>query len=64
MTSTTARTSAAGAGGAGAVYGLGLLGALVYYWQNADGFWLHLWALVEALLWPAFVVYDLLVHLH
>ena len=64
MTGTTARSNAAGAGGAGAVYGLGLIGALVYYWQNADGFWLHIWAIVEAILWPAFVVYELLQHLH
>lgn len=64
MSGTTTRSSAAGAGGAGAVYGLGLIGALVYYWQNADGFWLHVWALFEAILWPAFVVYDLLQHLH
>ena len=60
----SSRTTTASAGGAGAVYGLGLLGALVYYWQHADGFWSHIWAVVEALLWPAFVVYDLLSHLH
>lgn len=64
MGSTSRSVSTAGSGGAGAVYGLGLIGALVWYWQNADGFWMHLWAFVEALLWPAFVVYDLLAHLH
>ncbi|MFI5101483.1 MAG: hypothetical protein ACHQE5_13375 [Actinomycetes bacterium] len=46
-----------------AVYGLGLIGALVYYWQHASGFWPHIWAVVEAILWPAFVVYDLLAHM-
>ena len=50
--------------GAEVVYGLGLIGALVYYWQHASGFWSHVWAVLEAVLWPAFVVYDLLVHLH
>jgi hypothetical protein len=55
--------SAAGAGGAGAVYGLGLIGAFLFYWQHADGFWLHLWSFAEAILWPAFVVYDLLGHI-
>jgi len=60
----SSRTTTAGASGGGAVYGLGLIGALVYYWQNADGFWSHIWGLVEAVLWPAFVVYDLLRHLH
>jgi hypothetical protein len=46
-----------------AVYGLGLIGALVYYWQHAAGFWAHLWAVAEAVVWPAFVVYDLLRHM-
>jgi hypothetical protein len=50
-------------GGAGAVYGLGLIGALVYYWQHAAGFWAHVWAIIEAILWPAFVIYHLLGHL-
>jgi hypothetical protein len=62
MTAST-RSAQAGAGGGGAVYGLGLIGALVYFWQHADGFWAHLWAILEAILWPAFVVYDLLQHL-
>ncbi|MFZ0324313.1 MAG: hypothetical protein WAN48_09310 [Actinomycetes bacterium] len=59
----SSRTTQAGASGGGAVYGLGLIGAAVFYWQHADGLWGHLWALVEAVLWPAFVVYDLLAHL-
>ena len=46
-----------------AVYGLGLIGALVYYWQHASGFWPHIWAVIEAILWPAYVVYDLLAHM-
>ena len=45
------------------VYGLGLIGALVYYWQHAAGFWAHVWAIAEAILWPAFVIYHLLGHL-
>jgi hypothetical protein len=63
MASSSGTARAAGSGGGGAVYGLGLIGALVFYWQQADGFWLHLWAIVEAFLWPAFVVYDLLRHI-
>jgi hypothetical protein len=54
---------AAGAGGGGAVYGLGLIGALVYYWKHAEGLGSHVWAVGEAILWPAFVVYHLLGHL-
>jgi hypothetical protein len=63
MGSTSGTVSKAGSGGGGAVYGLGFFGALVYYWQVADGFWGHLWAILEAVLWPAFVVYDLLQHM-
>lgn len=63
MSDRSSRTSTAGAGGGGAVYGLGLIGALVFYWQQADGFWPHVLAVLQALVWPAFVVYDLLVHL-
>ncbi len=47
-------------GSSSAVYGLGLIGALVFYWQQADGLWPHLFALVQAVLWPAFLVYDVL----
>lgn len=54
--------SGASAGG-NAVYGLGLIGAAVWYWQQADGFGGHIVGLLKALVWPAFVVYDLLGHL-
>ncbi len=60
----SSRTANAGAGTSGAVYGLGFLGALVWYWQNADGFWGHIGGVLEAIFWPAFLVYDLLSHLH
>jgi hypothetical protein len=48
------------AGGGNAVYGLGLIGALVYYIQHAEGFWPGVLGVLKALVWPAFVVYDLL----
>ncbi|WP_457208817.1 hypothetical protein [Nocardioides sp. P5_C9_2] len=50
--------SNAGAAGGGAIYGLGVLGALVWFWQQADGFLEHLWGIVEGLFWPAFMVYQ------
>jgi hypothetical protein len=46
--------------GGEAVYGLGLIGALVYYLQHAHGFWGVVVGILKALVWPAFVVYDLL----
>jgi hypothetical protein len=46
-------------GPGGAVYGLGLLGALGWFWDQADGegFWGHVWAVGESVLWPMFLVY-------
>ena len=49
-----------GPGGGDAVYGLGLIGALVFYIQQAEGFGAILMAILKALVWPAFFVYDLL----
>jgi hypothetical protein len=42
----------------GAIYGLGMLGAWVWFWQQSDGFWEHAWAIVEGVLWPAYLVYQ------
>jgi len=52
------------AGGAGgAVYGLGLIGALVYYIQSATSFWDGVYGVFQAIVWPAFLVYGALHHL-
>jgi hypothetical protein len=49
-----------GAGfGAGALYSLGIFGAWVYFWQQADGFWEYVGAIFQGLVWPAFMVYEL-----
>jgi hypothetical protein len=44
--------------GGGAIYAWGILGAWVYFWQQADGFWPHVLALLEGVVWPALMVYD------
>jgi hypothetical protein len=47
-----------GAGASGApVYGFGLFGALVWFWQQADGFGEHVVGILQAIVWPAFLVY-------
>jgi hypothetical protein len=46
------------AAGSGAIYGLGILGAWVYFWQQADGFWEYLLAVLQGIIWPALMVYD------
>jgi hypothetical protein len=49
-----------GGGGGNAVYGLGLIGALVYYIGHAHGFWLVILGILKSLVWPVFLVYYLL----
>lgn len=46
--------------GAGAVYGLGLIGAAVYYIQQATTFLEGVIGFLKALVWPAMLVYKLL----
>jgi hypothetical protein len=48
------------AGGAvgGAVYGLGFIGALVYFIQTATSFWDGVWGVLQSIVWPAFLVWG------
>lgn len=46
--------------GGGAVYGLGLIGAAVYYISISTTFWGGVLGFLKALIWPAFLVYELL----
>jgi hypothetical protein len=54
----SSRRGPQGSAGGDAVYGLGMIGAVVYFWQEAGGFWEHVVALLKALVWPAFLVYE------
>jgi hypothetical protein len=45
---------------ASAVYGVGIIGALVYYISTATGFWMGVLGVLKALVWPAFLVYEAL----
>ncbi len=51
-------------GGADAVYGIGLVGAWVYYFKHATTNEERVKAFFKGLVWPAFVVHDLLVFLN
>jgi hypothetical protein len=44
-------------GGSGAIYGLGIIGAAVYYIQHATSFWIGLLGVVKAFFWPAVLIY-------
>jgi hypothetical protein len=47
----------------GAVYGLGFVGAFVYYISVSSGFWMGVFGFMKALVWPAFLVYEALKYL-
>lgn len=51
-------SSGAGAAGGGAIYGLGIFGAWVFFFQQAEGFWQYVFAFFQGLFWPAFMVYE------
>lgn len=42
----------------GAIYGMGLIGAAVYYIGSSVSFWGGVLGFLKALVWPAFLVYD------
>lgn len=44
----------------GAYYGLGAIGAAVYFVMQATGFWATVLSLLKALVWPAYIVFGLL----
>ncbi len=44
----------------GAVYGLGLIGAAIYFISTSTTFWLGVLGFLKALVWPAFLVYEAL----
>ena len=43
-----------------AVYGLGFIGAAIYYISTATGFWNGVLGLLKAIVWPAYLVYEAL----
>jgi hypothetical protein len=43
-----------------AVYGLGLIGSLVYYLQHATTFIAGVFGIFKAIIWPAMMAYKLL----
>jgi hypothetical protein len=47
-------------GCSGIIYFLGVIGAIVYYISTATGFWIGFLGVLKALIWPAFLVFELL----
>ena len=45
-------------GSSGAIYGLGVIGAAVYYIVHAPDFWMGALGLIKAVFWPAFLIFK------
>lgn len=46
------------------VYGLGLIGAWVYYIGQATTFWMGVLGFLKGIVWPAMLVYELMKYLN
>ena len=45
-------------GSGSAIYGLGFIGAAVYFISNATSFWIGVLGFLKAIVWPAFLIYE------
>lgn len=44
--------------GCNGVYGLGFIGAAIYFISQATGFWMGVLGFLKAIVWPVFLVYE------
>ena len=42
----------------GAVYGIGFVGAVIYFIIQASGFWEGVLGVLKAIVWPAIMVFE------
>jgi len=47
----------------GGSYGLGFIGALIYFLQHASSFWMGVVGVLKAIVWPAYLIYHLFLFL-
>jgi hypothetical protein len=52
-----------GPGSGGAVYFLGLIGALIYFLNQATNFGSDITGILKSLVWPAYLIYHLFLFL-
>jgi hypothetical protein len=53
-----AKKEVTGNASSGAVYGLGFIGAAIFFISQSTGFWMGVLGFLKALVWPAFLVYE------
>jgi hypothetical protein len=51
-------------GASEAVYGLGIIGAWVYFLSHAATFWMGVLGILKGIVWPAMLVYEMLKYLN
>jgi len=44
----------------GGIYGLGFIGAVIYYISTAATFWMGALGILKAMVWPAFLIFEVL----
>lgn len=49
-----------GGSGGGAVYGLGMIGAAIYFLQHATSLWEGILGILKAIVWPGVLIYRVL----
>ena len=45
------------------IYGFGFIGAAIYFISTSTGFWMGVLGLLKAIVWPAFLVYEVFQYL-
>jgi hypothetical protein len=51
-------------GASEAVYGLGLIGAWIYFIGHATTFWIGVLGVLKGIVWPAILVFEALKYIH
>lgn len=46
------------------VYGMGFIGAVIYFISTATSFWMGALGILKAIIWPVILVYHLLKYLN
>ena len=52
------QNSQGNAQGGNAVYGLGFIGAAIFFIIEATSFWMGVLGVLKAIVWPAFLVFE------
>jgi hypothetical protein len=60
---TTIKNRCSSCSSSGAIYGLGIFGALFYFLQGANTFTLIVVGIFKSIFWPAFVLFKILTNL-